>query len=108
MAILLLCSSCHQTVPVNDAHVLPHWNAEFADVFKTYRCKTCWPTSLDKAEASLTALEESVRFRFVEFFRRHDFEEGADALEQATLSDAQTMLSNFFVGLRSGAIVLAP
>jgi hypothetical protein len=61
-----------QTFPESAIFVLPWFNERVRRFVTTYRCRDCWPASLEQAIATLTATEDAAEIASAgEVFRDH-------------------------------------
>jgi len=67
-----LCSACFESVPVPKTHVIPSYNDVLQMYVTTYRCETCWLTTLDATRDRLSACEDAAEVATcAEFFERY-------------------------------------
>lgn len=105
----MLCSSCYKVCSGADAHVIPWWNADAGDVFTTYRCGSCWLSSLDETDQFLQSdrFDADAQQKLAAFFGRHSIAAGT-RLGALPRPEAVRVARELLAAVRSGAVVLQP
>lgn len=105
----VMCSGCAAVLLGAEVRVLPWFNETAQDYLTTYRCKTCWPGSLQETRDRFTArAHDPVELRrFFGFFER----QGVICLEYRRGDPPAVLLalgSAILDRVASGALVIAP
>jgi hypothetical protein len=106
----LMCSRCFTLCSGANAHVIPWWNEQAADVLTTYRCGACWLESLDETRRFVESaqFDDHVCEKFVAFFRRHQETDVAARLAELPRAEVRAALVEVLAQVRAGALVLHP
>ena len=104
----LLCSACLAPCARADAHVIPSWNPTVGRVLTTYRCGSCWHSSLAGFRAILTAGGPEVRGSFCDFLERHRFRQDAARLRLAPPGEQLAVFAQLLAAVEDGRLVFDP
>lgn len=106
----LMCSRCYTLCSAANAHVIPWWNEQAADVLTTYRCGACWLESLDETRRFVESaqFDEDVCEKFVAFFRRHEEADVAARLAELPRAAVRAALVDILAQVRARTLVLHP
>ena len=67
-----ICSACMNPFPLDQTHVIPHFNDYLNMYVTTYRCESCWLPTLEATRKRLSECTDKPEIlTMIEFFERY-------------------------------------
>ena len=105
--VLLMCSGCRTPTPIEEARVLPRWNADVQRVWTAYRCQSCVDDAIAELRAALGSGASEIVASFYAFLERHGFND-IDTLRALPATEQATYLSRIVDAIDDGRIRFDP